>query len=142
MVVTGLRDLNKALKAASAEAETEMKAVLKGIAEGVVTDVRSRVPHRSGRAAASYRPRGGVKGASIAFGGPKAPYVPWLDFGGSVGKKRKAGVVGSGSIKRPVIKGGRFLYPAINDNMEDIQEKVAKAISDITGRYGFKAEGT
>jgi hypothetical protein len=45
-------------------------------------------------------------------------------------------------VKRPFIKGGRYLYPAIADNMEDIQEKVAKAIGDITGRYGFKAEGT
>lgn len=134
VVVDGLRDLNKALKAANTEASDEMKAVLKGIAEGVVTDVRSRVPRRTGKAAASYRPRGGVKGASIAFAGSKAPYAPWLDFGGTVGKSK--------SVKRPFIKGGRYLYPAINDNMADIEQKVADAIDDITGRYGFKVEGS
>lgn len=134
VVVTGLRDLNKALKAANAEASDEMKAVLKGIAEGVVTDVRSRVPHRTGKAASSYRPRGGVKGASIAWAGPKAAYAPWIEFGGAVGKGK--------SVKRPFIKGGRYLYPAINDNMADIEAKVADAIDDITSRYGFKVEGS
>jgi hypothetical protein len=134
VVVTGLRDLNKALKAADLEAEKEMKSVLKGIAEGVVSDVRSRVPHRSGKAAASYRPRGGVKGASIAWAGPKAPYAPWIEFGGKVGKGK--------SVSRPFVKGGRYLYPAINDHMADIEAKVADAIDAITSRYGFKVEGS
>lgn len=134
VIVGGLRDLNKALKAADLDAVDAMKAALKAIAEGVAVDVRSRVPHASGRAAASYKPRGGVKGAAIAYGGGKAPYAPWLDFGGRVGKAR--------SVKRPIVKGGRYLYPAIADNMEDVQAKVAEAISDITGRYGFKVEGS
>lgn len=129
VTVTGLRDLNKALKAADTEAIDAMKSVMKQIAEGVAADVRSRVPHRSGRAAASYKPRGGVKGAAIAYGGPKAPYAAWLDYGGAVGKAK--------SVRRPVVKGGRYLYPAIADNMDDVQEKVAAAISDITSRYGF-----
>lgn len=134
VVVGGLRDLNRALKAADTEAIDAMKAALKEIAEGVASDVRSRVPRLSGRMAASYKPRGSVKGAAIAYGGNKAAYAPWIDYGGSVGKKR--------SVKRPVVKGGRYLYPAIADNMDDIHKRVAEAISDITGRYGFKVEGS
>jgi hypothetical protein len=133
VVVTGLRDLSSALKAAEDGAQKQVASALKEIAEGVAADVRSRVPHKSGRAAASYRARGSVGGAAIAFGGPKAAYVPWLDFGGRVGRDK--------SVKRPVVKGGRYLYPAIADNMRDIEEKVAQAIEDITARYGFKVEG-
>jgi hypothetical protein len=134
VVVTGLRDLGKALKEAEDGAQKELALALKGIAEGVASDVRSRVPHRTGRAQASYKPRGSARGASIAFGGDKAPYVPWLEFGGRVGKGK--------SVKRPVIKGGRYLYPAITDNMQDLEQLVADAIDDITSRYGFKVEGT
>lgn len=129
VAVTGLRDMNKALKAADQQALDAMKSALKEIAEGVAADVRSRVPHRSGRARASYKARGGVKGAGIAFGGARAPYTPWLDFGGAVGKRR--------SVRRPVVKGGRYLYPAIADNMDDVEAKVAKAIDEITSRFGF-----
>lgn len=132
VVVNGLRDLTKALKAADQEAVDAMKAALKAIAEGVAGDVRSRVPKLTGRAAASYKPRGGVKGASIAFGGAKAGYVPWLDFGGRVGPKKKT--------TRPVIKGGRYLYPAIGDNMADVEQKVAEAIEQIVAKYGFGVE--
>lgn len=134
VVVTGLRDLNKGLKELDSEAADAMRKAMKDIAEGVASDVRARVPRRSGKAAASYRPRGGVKGASIAFGGAKAPYAPWLDFGGAVGRRK--------SIRRPVVKGGRYLYPAIDDNMSDLEDKVADAIDSITRRYGFGTETT
>lgn len=137
IVVDGLRDLNKALKAADTEAISAMKAVMKEIAEGVAGDARSRIPKRSGTAAASYRARGGVKGAAVAFGGPKAAYAPWLDFGG-----RLRPVGGRHNEQyRPVVREGRYLYPAIRDNMDDVADKVAGAIDDITKRYGFRVEG-
>lgn len=138
VVVDGLKDLNKALKAADVEAVNAMKSVMKTIADGVVQDVRSRFPRVTGTAANSYKPRGGVKGAGIAFGGPKAAYAPWLDFGGTLkptGGRRN-------TITRPVIAGGRYLYPAIEDNMENIAAQVADAIDDITRQYGFRVEGT
>lgn len=132
VTVTGLRDLSKAFKALDTDAVDAMKAALKAIAEGVAADVRSRVPRRSGRMAGSYVPRGSVKGASIAFAGTRAPYAPWIEFGGSVGKAR--------SVRRPVVKGGRYLYPAIDDNMADVEQKVADAISDLTSKYGFRVD--
>lgn len=133
IVVDGLRDLGKALKAAEDGATHAMRDAFKEIVQGVITDVRGRVPHDTGKAAASYRARASATGAGIAFGGGKAAYLPWLDFGGRVGRHK--------SVKRPVIKGGRYLYPAITDNMHDVEEKVAKAIDTITSRYGFKVEG-
>lgn len=134
VVVTGLRDLGKALKDLDTEAKQLMSNSLKGIAEGVASDVRSRVPHKTGALAASYKARGSVGGAAIAWSGTKAPYAPWIDFGGKVGKDK--------SVSRPFIKGGRYLYPAIADNMADISDLVADAINDVVTKYGLKVEGT
>ncbi len=130
--VTGLRELNRGLKAYD-QAPQEMRDVMKGIAEGVAQDVRHRVPRRSGKMAASYKARGGVKGASIAYGGNKAPYAPWIEFGGRVGSKL--------TTKRPVIRGGRYLYPTIAKNLEDVQAKTAAALNRITAKYGMRIDG-
>lgn len=140
VIVTGLRELNAALKALDADAQKAMSAALKEIAEGVASDVRSLVPRRSGRLAASYKPRGSAKGAAIAFGGSSAPYAPWIEFGGSVGKGHDRRAPHSGATKRAIVKGGRYLYPAIGDNMEDVAEKVAEAIDAIVSAYGMKVE--
>lgn len=132
VAVTGLRDLGKALKALDDGAQKELGLMLKGIATGVAAVVAARVPHLSGRAASSYKARGSARGASIAYAGTRAPYAPWLDFGGKVGRGK--------SVSRPFIPGGRYLYPAIADNMEDLEELVAQALDDITSRHGFKVE--
>lgn len=138
VVVTGLRDLNKALKAADTEAADAMKASMKSIAEIVVADVQARVPHLTGAARASYKPRGGVKGAGIAFGSARAPYVAFLEFGNKVGAG--AGVGRGDTVPRPFVKGGRYLYPAIEANMRDIEQKVGDAIDGILATYGYKTE--
>lgn len=134
VVVDGLRELNKALKSASDDAALEMKRAMHDIAESVIADVRPRVPHRTGKSAQSYKARSGVKGASVAFGGSRTPHVPWLEFGGRVGRGK--------SVSRTVIRGGRYLYPAIADNMEDVAERVADVVNDITANYGFQVEGS
>lgn len=130
--VTGLRDLGKALAALETQAPQPLREVMKDIANDVVQDAARRVPHKSGRAASSYKARGGVKGASIAFGGSRAEYAPWLDFGGRVGRNK--------SVNRKFIKGGRYLYPAIGDNLEHVQARVVAAINDLTRKYGIKAD--
>jgi hypothetical protein len=134
VVVEGLRDLNKNLKVLSVEAQKEMAEALKVIASGVVDDVKSRVPRgKTGNAQKSVRPRAGAKGAGIAFGGGRAPYYPWLDFGGRVGRQK--------ATVRPVIRGGRYVYPAIADNMETVEELVVDALNEINRKYGSVIDG-
>lgn len=138
VTVTGLRDLNKALGALNADAADAMKAAMKQIAADVVSEVQSRVPTLTGAAKASYKPRGGVKGAGIAFGSARAPYVAFLEFGNTV---RKGGKVGLGdTVPRAFEKGGRYLYPAIEANMRDVEEKVGNALDAILSTYGYKTE--
>lgn len=125
--VAQLSELRTALRDVSDEVADVVASLMEDIAKGVASDARSRVPHRTGRAQASYRARG----MSIEFG-DGVPYVPWLEFGGKVGRKD--------SVKRPYNRKGRYVYPAIADNAADVAEKVADLIEQITGGY-LEVEG-
>jgi hypothetical protein len=129
--VTGLRELASAFKAVDANLSKEMRAGFLEIAQHVAGTVQQRMPFRSGRAASSVKPRATAKGASIAAGGTKAPYYQWLDFGGSVGRGHKPGVGWSGSIKRDAPKGGRYIYPAIAEEREEIEAAVDAAVAHV-----------
>lgn len=98
-------------------------SLLEDISRDVAADVRSRVPYRTGRARQSYQ----VHAHTIVFGGEQAPYAPWLEFGGKVGRKK--------TTKRPYVRKGRYLYPAIAEHLDDIEKRVDDLISQITGGF-------
>lgn len=112
---------------------------MKELAQDVANKAASEVPKLTGKAAASIKARGNAKGASIAFGGSKAPYYPWLDFGGriKIGKKGAR----TGERNREFIKGGRFVYPTIAAEEPVILEKADKLIGDIIRRHGLDTTG-
>ena len=118
-----LAELTTALRDLEDDIGDLAMSLLEDISEDIAADVRSRVPYRTGRARQSYR----VTGHSITFGGDQAPYVPWLEFGGKVGRKN--------SVKRPYVRKGRYLYPAIAENLDDIEKRVDDLISQITGGF-------
>lgn len=115
-------ELSYALRSVSDEVADVVASELEDIAKAVAADARKRVPHRTGRAQASYR----ANGSAIVFG-DGVPYVPWLEFGGSVGRK--------GSVKRPYVREGRYVYPAINANLADIEARVDDLIAQMTAGY-------
>jgi hypothetical protein len=115
-------ELRAALRNVSDDIGDLVMSELEDIAKGVAADARARVPHRTGRAARSYQ----SKGAAVSFG-DGVPYVPWLEFGGDVGRK--------GSVRRRHVKGGRYVYPAINEHLADIEKRVDALISDATNGY-------
>jgi hypothetical protein len=52
-------------------------------ATGLVIDyARPRVARRSGRAAGTVKAKSTRTAARVSAGGRRAPYYPWLDFGG------------------------------------------------------------
>jgi hypothetical protein len=59
-----------------------------------------------------------------------APYEPWLDFGGRVGRNR--------SIKRDLVQGGRYLYPTIAEHADDISQQAEDAVHDVAQQAGFE----
>lgn len=143
--VRGIRELNSAFRRLDAGVSQRLKANFLAIAEAVAVNARGRVPHRSGDAAASIKARASSRGASIAFGGTKAPYFPWLDFGGSTGRGHQKGVSGSGSIKRewrgrPVGE-GRYIYPAIRAMRPQTERAVDRAIAAAADATDFETRG-
>lgn len=145
--VRGLNETVRAFREVDADLPKELRVAFKAIAEHVAVLARSWVPRGgSGVAAASIRARATQRGAGIAFprgeGRGKADYYPWLDFGGTTGRGHSIGVAGSGSIKRDLVKGGRYVYPAIADSREFIGDAAGEAIERAAHGAGFMTRGS
>jgi hypothetical protein len=132
--VRGLKELQGAFRTIDGELPKELRVEFKAIAMSVAEKAARDVPRLTGAAARSIKPRATQKGFGLAAGGDKAPHYPWLDFGGRVGRNR--------SIARPVIAGGRYLYPTIAENREEIGEATDAAIKRAVARAGFDQEGS
>ena len=131
--VTGIRELRKALKDVEADLPRELRDGLFEIATLVADAARVKVPSVSGDAAGSIKARKQSAAASLAVGGTKAPYFPWLDFGGAVGRNR--------SVKRPFLKEGRYVYPTLKEKRNVITEKVDALIKTLAVKAGFETSG-
>ena len=144
--VTGIREFGRALKKVDASLPKSLQGYMYGIAENVAGTIRAKMPHVSGRAAGSVKPKARSSGASIAWGGTAAPYMPWLDFGGSVGKGHQTGVAWSGSVKREwkgVPTGsGRYVYPSISEARSDTEAAIDLAIKEVAEAAGFETRGS
>jgi hypothetical protein len=138
--VKGLREVQWALRKVDKDIPKGLRQELLPAARKVQDDIRSRVPMQSGKARGSVRARASQRGASIAVGGNSAPYYPWLDFGGSTGKGHKPGVSGSGSVKRDMPKGGRYLYPAIAANEDMLEKAATDAVVNLAKRAQFEVK--
>lgn len=136
--VQGLREVVSALREADAEAPKRLREHLLPVARLVASRIASKVPRDEGDAAASLSARAGQRGASVAFGGSSAPYFPWLDYGGSVGKGHRPGVPWSGSVTRPWMPGGRYVYPTIAEHRDEIAEAALDAMAAAATGAGLK----
>lgn len=123
--ITGLREFVRGLKDMDRDLGKLVRLAFNEAADIVVDDARPRVPRRSGKARASVKARSTQTAARIVGGGRKAPYYPWLDFGGRVGRRK--------SVKRPFLKDGRYIYASYDrrkgefvDAMSDGLVKVAR----------------
>lgn len=131
--VVGVRDLQKALRQIDRDLPRELAAGLAEAAEIVAVHARRKVPVRSGAARGSIKPRKEQRGASLAVGGNKAPYFPWLDWGGRVGRGR--------SQVRPFIPEGRYVYPSLREKRPAVEEKVDEVLARLATRAGFETTG-
>lgn len=139
--VEGVREVADALKAIDKGLVKELRKGMAEAAEIVAAEARSRVPSKSGRAASSIKAKGGNRGAGISFGGTKAPYYPWLDFGGSVGRGHEPGRAFSGAVKRPIVEGGRYVYPALAAKQDEVRGKVDDLLADLIRRHDLPTSG-
>ena len=142
----GFAELQRALKAAGADAEQEFREELKNssVVYKMAANARVRLktstgknlarPSRStGRAASSIRVGSTAKGVYIAGGKGTVPYYGWLDFGGVLQPKGKR----KNRQHRPVLKKGRALYPAINMHRSELAGVAREAMDNASQKAGL-----
>lgn len=127
--VDGLNALRKSLKDAGEGAEKEIRPALNDAAQIVVNVAQRRIPVLTGAARKSVRVSSTGNKVRVSAGGTRAPYYPWLDYGGRTGIR--------GSVVRPFDKGGRYLYPAYGQERANIMRVLEKRIVAIIEAKGL-----
>ncbi len=129
--ITGLRELNAALKRVDADLPKEIRKALNAGSEQLVRQASSRVPKRSGAAARSYKTAATRTAARVRVGGSRARYVPWLEFGG---QGRRPGR----PSKRPFVSEGRYLYPTLRKLRPEFERDLLGALGTVARTSGLE----
>lgn len=129
--IEGLRDLVRQLRQVDADLPKAMRLAANEAAQVVVDEAQRHVPRRSGKAAKSIKARSTRTAARVDSGGNRAPYMPWLDYGGAVGK--------NDSAKRPFIADGRYVYPAFRSKRQQVEDTYRAALDRIVVSAGLEA---
>lgn len=127
--IEGLAQFNRALKRIDGDLPKMVRLAMNSAAAVVVDYGQARIVRRSGRAAATIRARSTRTMVRVVEGGPRAKYVPWLDFGGKVGRNR--------SVSRPFHTEGRYLYPALRDERSAIERALVDALTEVADAAGL-----
>lgn len=127
--VEGLKELRRSLRQVSGpEAGKAIQRANKAAAEVVAAAARQRVPVRTGRARSTVRATATQSVASVKFGGARAPYAPWLDYGGRVGRNK--------TTVRPFKRGGRIIYPALDAERPQVIATYERELDNLLTRFG------
>jgi hypothetical protein len=127
--ITGLKEINKALRQIDSDAPKGMRVALNGCADFLIDKVRPQIPKKTGAAARSLKARSTRTSVRIAVGGTSAPYYPWLDFGGKVGK--------NDSVVRPFFTEGRYIYPTFRTSKEEFTKIMDGAVMAVVVGAGL-----
>lgn len=132
--IEGLASFNRKLRQVDAQLPKALRVAMNKAADLVIDDARTLVPKRSGRAAASIKAASTRTAVRVRAGGAKAPYYPWLDYGGRVGR-RKATV-------RPFHKEGRYLWPTYFKHRDSgrLQRMLERSLINVAYRAGMEVD--
>jgi hypothetical protein len=131
MQVTGLREFQKSLRDADANLPKQLRLVLNEAGQVIIDYAQPRFARKSGAAVGSLKLRSSQRAVRLAYGGRKAPYAPWLDFGGQ-------GRVHGRPGKRPFIAEGRYLYPGLRARADEIQNVMAAGLTRLASEAGME----
>lgn len=130
--IDGLNQFVRNLRKLDADLPKALRVAFNDATNLVIDYAKPRVPRRTGRAQASIKARSTRTAARVAIGGNRAPYMPWLDFGGRTGPNR--------SVVRPFYKDGRYLYKALAVKRPQLQEALEKALLDAARSAGVEVD--
>lgn len=131
--VEGLADFRRAVRQLGGkELGKGLRATLNASALFLIEKAQPLIPRRTGAAAKSLKARSSQDSVRIAVGGKRAPYYPWLDFGGRVGP--------AGGVHRPFIKSGRYLYPTLTAHSADFERLMESGLADVARAAGIDVD--
>lgn len=147
--IEGLADLRSDLKAVDRKLDRRLASRLRAAAKIVAEAAKARVPlgpPERGHARDSIKPGTTTKGAYVKGGKDDVPYYGWLDFGTRTpnGGQFSSGRAGQRAAMRAAAgervgpwantgqgpKGGRFIYPALEANSDEVITKVRQAVDE------------
>ncbi|MDG4809943.1 HK97 gp10 family phage protein [Micromonospora sp. WMMD1120] len=131
--IEGLNEFNRALKKLDADAPKGLRLAHNEAAQIVVDAARPMMPSRTGRARAAVKARSTRTATRVSAGSARAPYVPWLDYGGE-------GRVKGRPAHREFRKGGRYVYPAFHAKRDDVQGALAGALLKVVSDAGLEVD--
>jgi hypothetical protein len=133
VVIRGLPELAAAFGQVRSNLPREMSQDFLAVSQKVASSASGKVPRRTGRAAGSIQPQATKGGASIVAGAG-VPYYPWLDFGGAVGR--------NGSVVRPYVASGRYLFPAMDEHDHELVKAADDAVERTVKAASFETTGS
>lgn len=130
ITIDGLAQFAKSLKQMDSNLPKGLRIAFNGVANIVIDDARPRIPRRTGRAAKSLKAKSTRTAVRISAGGTRAPYFPWLDFGGAGPNNRPA--------PRPFYTDGRFVWKSFADKRPEVQAALEKALAGVAESAGLE----
>lgn len=128
--VEGLADFRRSLRSVGSDATKALRIALNSVADLIIGEARKDIPKRSGKAAASLKAASSGATIRIRVGGKKAPYYPWLDFGGKTGRDK--------SVVRRFYSEGRYLYPTLRKESDRFDERLETALQGVAADAGLE----
>lgn len=131
IVVHGVAEFQAQVRDMKSAVPKKLKVVDAAAGEIIVAYARQTMPRRSGRGIGSVKARTTAKGAVVTEGGAKAPWVPWLDFGG---RGRRPGR----PTARPFLKEGRYTYKGLRVRQDQITEAMNDGLRALATDAGLE----
>jgi hypothetical protein len=145
--IDGLKELNRALKKYSVDAQKELVAELKNspATQKILRDAKQGIQssigkgpnglsRSTGRAVGSLRVTSNMNGVFIIGGKARVPYYGWLDFGGVL---KPSGGRKNTQRQHVFIKKGRGIYPAIDHNRAGLRNTAEEAMGRAKQKAGL-----
>lgn len=127
--VDGLTAFSRKLRKLDPEVAKSLRLALNDATDVIVEHAVPRIPKRTGRAARTVKSMSTRTQARVSGGSARAPYYPWLDFGGRVGRKK--------ATKRAFLKKGRYLFAAYHENEDEFVAILADRLEQAARRAGL-----
>lgn len=129
--IEGIREFQRALRTMDANLPKQIRLIMNEATELVVDYAQARFPVATGRARASLKASSSQREARVALGGARAPYAPWLDFGGQ-------GRIAGRPPARPFIREGRYVYKGLEVHRDEITQRMTEGLYQLGREAGLE----